>query len=133
MIHFLSKFGGDRHCRSDNIMILPNEKQDSTCWSNSTSTIFLLSRYKDFCQCLKQIIQQEIKYPHKKLLSMCPKTDLVRKKRGNNREYLKVFSHTHKHKKASNKGKVSCFMVSIHLKLNLNLYLLQTQLKSKFQ
>ena len=40
MIHLLTKFGGDNIiCRSDNKMILPNEKQDSTCWSNSTSTI----------------------------------------------------------------------------------------------
>ena len=42
MIHFFTKFGVDRHCSSDNIMILVNEKQDSTCWPNSTGTIFLL-------------------------------------------------------------------------------------------
>ena len=73
MIHFFTKFGGDRHCSSDHIMILVNEKQDSTFWPNSTGTIFLLSRYKDFCQCVKQIIQQKIKYTHKKLLSVRPK------------------------------------------------------------
>ena len=60
------------------------------------------------------------------------KKDLVRKDRGNKKDYFKAFPHTRKQKKASNKDKVSCFMVSIHLKLNLNFYLLQTHLKSKF-